>query len=665
MRLGFTRQMSMVWVLLAQLIFALPASAEDRSDSLHIPPLVLAQQGKASNATPYIGYLIDQNDELSIEDLTAPTSTHPFVPVQKTEANFGFEKAPIWLRMDMRNTDETMLERILVMRTNFVSEISVWHQQSDMVRKVLEQELISPFSSRPIDYHQLATALQLEPGQSSTIWIRYRTTGITAMPISVETNMSFTTRSNREMARNFAFYGVMVVLIFASILALVITRAQIFLWYLLYSGFVTLYIFHRDGYAFQLFWRDYGLWNSYASLPLAGLLTIFAAQFTRAYLETRKNIPRLDLILIGVIIFQGSSIAASALFDGEPIKQMMTVSIPISAIIFLTAGLIGLARKGISVLAFVLGWTGIVAASAVTFIAHWIDLEVTRAATLDTMRTAMVFDALMMGIACFNVVMEWRREREDLMQDRLAAAERNASLRSRLGLVEQRFAAAQAAAENSSKLVANTTHDLRQPLFALRSSILKMASDPKTEPSEFSQAEASLTYMEALVEKSLLQAMEGSTGESPTDSHTPVQRLLDTVSAIFAEDAHKAGIVLNVVPSEAVLNKGTGDILRILSNLISNAIAYSGAKQITLSVRHSNNAFVFEVTDDGSGMDDAQLTKVSQRAERGRKAADQNPDGKGLGLAIVAELAQKLDGVWRLESAPGQGTRAMLSVPAI
>ena len=485
------------------------------------------------------------------------------------------------------------------------------------------------------------------------------------MPLAVETNMSFTTLSSREMARNFAFYGVMIVLIFASLLALVITRARIFLWYLLYSGCVTIYIFHRDGYAFQLFWREYGSWNSYASLPLAGLLTIFAAQFTRAYLDTGSDMRRLDKVLLAVIFFQAATISASAFFDGEPIKQMMTVSIPLSAIIFLSAGLLGLAKKGVSVLAFVLGWSGIVAASGVTFIAHWIDLEVTRAATLDTMRSAMVFDAVMMGIACFNVVMEWRREREQLMQDRIAAAERNASLRSRLGLLEQRYAAAQATAENSSKLVADTTHDLRQPLFALRSTILKMASNPKPETEELSQAEASLTYMETLVENNLLQALEASNAAKLKDEHTPAQRVLDTVATIFAEDAQAAGMVLEVVPSDAKIGSGTAEVLRVLSNFVSNAIAYSGASKISLVARQASDGLMLEVIDDGCGIDDPQLTRISAREQRGEQASAQNPMGKGLGLSIVAELAEKLGGEWRLDTELGKGTHAKLLLPLI
>ena len=654
--------------MLAWLALALMSSAtlaQERAPQGPVEPLVLENQERFGSVTKHLSYVIDNSGDLTIEHMVDGSSAPSFAPILKNEPNFGFEKSPIWLRLDLQNAENGLQERILLMRTNFVTEISVWHEQSGQVAKVLEQNLASPFSSRPIDYHHLATTLQLEPLADSTVWIRYRTTGITAMPLAVETNMSFTTLSSREMARNFAFYGVMIVLIFASLLALVITRARIFLWYLLYSGCVTIYIFHRDGYAFQLFWREYGLWNSYASLPLAGLLTIFAAQFTRAYLDTGSDMRRLDKVLLAVIFFQAATISASAFFDGEPIKQMMTVSIPLSAIIFLSAGLLGLAKKGVSVLAFVLGWSGIVAASGVTFIAHWIDLEVTRAATLDTMRSAMVFDAVMMGIACFNVVMEWRREREQLMQDRIAAAERNASLRSRLGLLEQRYAAAQATAENSSKLVADTTHDLRQPLFALRSTILKMASNPKPETEELSQAEASLTYMETLVENNLLQALEASNAAKLKDEHTPAQRVLDTVATIFAEDAQAAGMVLEVVPSDAKIGSGTAEVLRVLSNFVSNAIAYSGASKISLVARQASDGLMLEVIDDGCGIDDPQLTRISAREQRGEEASAQNPMGKGLGLSIVAELAERLGGEWRLDTELGKGTHAKLLLPLI
>lgn len=652
--------------LAALLVLAAPAISAPAPISALAGPsaaLDLGQADQVPNATPYVSFLIDRERALSIESFLDNDTERALAGIDKKEPNFGFEKSPIWLRLKLRNSSSVPLERILVMRTNFVTEIDVWHAREGEAAKILEQELASPFSSRPIDYHQLAAPLQLAPESESTVWIRYRTTGLTALPISIETNMSFTARSNREMARNFAFYGVMVMLIFASLTALIITRARIFLWYLLYAGFVTLYIFHRDGYAFQLFWREYGLWNSYASLPLAGVLTIFAAQFTRAYLSTQANMRMFDKLLIGVIIFQATTIIASALFDSEVIKQMMTVSIPISAVVFLSAGIAALIRKGVSVLAFVLGWSGIVAASAVTFIAHWIDFEVTRAATLDTMRTAMVFDAIMMAIACVGVVMEWRRERENLMQDRLAATERNARLQSRLALVEQRHATAQSAVESSNRLVADTTHDLRQPLMALRSSILKMSTGPTPDAEELSQIEASLAYMESLVEQNLLQAVEGSNSLPASDQKIPVQRILDAVATIFAEDAQAAGISLRVAKTTAALNGDTPEVLRILSNLVGNAIAYSGGERILVGARRRDGGLQFEVFDDGKGMNARQILNAKMRCERGGDAKTSRPEGKGLGLSIVAEMAERIGGTWDIMSVPGKGTRALLFVP--
>ena len=625
--------------------------------------LDLGAVDRADNATPYLGYIIDQDRQFDIGNIQSATVDPRFAGIDKAEPNFGFETAPIWLRLKLRNSTEAPLERILVMRTNFVTEIDVWHVSEGNPVKIIEQELASPFSSRPVDYHQLAAPLQLDPLSDSTVFVRYRTSGLTAMPISVETGTSFTTRSNREMAWNFAVYGVMVMLILAGLLALVITQARIFLWYLLYAGFTALYIFHRDGYAFQFIWRDYGQWNSYASLPLAGIVTVFAAQFARTYLETRKTMRGFDIALVAVMVVHAALVLATVLVDSEAIKQVMTVSFPLSAVLYLSAGVTALFRKGISVLAFVLGWSGIVAASAVTFIAHWIDLEVTRAATLDTMRTAMVFDSIMMAIACMGVVMRWRREREKFLQDRIDATERNARLQSRLALVEQRQATAQSAAVSSNRLVADTTHDLRQPLMALRSSILRMSSKPRPDAEELAQIEESLAYMETLVEQNLIQALAGADSPTVETAKTPVQRVLNAVAAIFADDAAKAGISLRIARTSTKMTGDTAEVLRVLSNLVSNAIAYSGGTRVLVGVRRRDSGLQFEVLDDGCGMDAGQVRDAKIRYQRGAGADVERPTGHGLGLSIVDELAERIGASWDIKSEPGCGTRAILRLP--
>ena len=139
--------------------------------------------------------------------------------------------------------------------------------------------------------------------------------------------------------------------------------------------------------------------------------------------------------------------------------------------------------------------------------------------------------------------------------------------------------------------------------------------------------------------------------------------MIETIATIFADDAKAAGIALRVIPSDATLSDGTAEVLRILSNFTSNAIAYSGASTVTIAARENGADLMFEVKDDGCGMDKAMVSASSGRQVRGESAGNQNPEGKGLGLSIVAELAAGLGGQWELDSEPGKGTIARLVVP--
>ncbi len=64
-----------------------------------------------------------------------------------------------------------------------------------------------------------------------------------------------------------------------------------------------------------------------------------------------------------------------------------------------------------------------------------------------------------------------------------------------------------------------------------------------------------------------------------------------------------------------------------------------------------------EVEDTGVGMDAETQRHVFDRFWR---AEDRNPEGFGLGLAIVRQAVRSLDGLIELDSAPGKGTRVRI-----
>jgi len=99
-----------------------------------------------------------------------------------------------------------------------------------------------------------------------------------------------------------------------------------------------------------------------------------------------------------------------------------------------------------------------------------------------------------------------------------------------------------------------------------------------------------------------------------------------------------------------------------LNNLIDNALTYAGrGSEVTLRVRSEAHTVTLEVADTGSGLAVDNLPHVFERFWR---ATDQ-PDGCGLGLAIVAEVTQRHHGqVCALPNAP-RGLRILMQLPPL
>ncbi len=104
-------------------------------------------------------------------------------------------------------------------------------------------------------------------------------------------------------------------------------------------------------------------------------------------------------------------------------------------------------------------------------------------------------------------------------------------------------------------------------------------------------------------------------------------------------------------------------VLQVLLNLVGNAIRYSPpGSQIWLRLEGEGARARVVVADQGPGMSDQQQGRIFEKFERlGRSSED---GGSGLGLYISRRLARSMAGELTVESAPGQGARFILELPA-
>ena len=94
--------------------------------------------------------------------------------------------------------------------------------------------------------------------------------------------------------------------------------------------------------------------------------------------------------------------------------------------------------------------------------------------------------------------------------------------------------------------------------------------------------------------------------------------------------------------------------MRLVSNLVANAVKYTDRGKILLGCRRRNAGLRVIVADTGPGIEASELDRVMHFRERG--SAAENVEGHGLGLGIANALA--LSGGYKLScrSIPGKGT---------
>jgi len=120
-------------------------------------------------------------------------------------------------------------------------------------------------------------------------------------------------------------------------------------------------------------------------------------------------------------------------------------------------------------------------------------------------------------------------------------------------------------------------------------------------------------------------------------------------------DAPRAGETL---PAVAEFRR----VLQVLLNLLGNAIRYAPPhSQVWVRLEQDQGMARVIVADQGPGLDSEQQARVFEKFERLGRSGD---GGSGLGLYISRRLSRAMGGDLTVESAPGQGARFILSVPA-
>jgi len=220
---------------------------------------------------------------------------------------------------------------------------------------------------------------------------------------------------------------------------------------------------------------------------------------------------------------------------------------------------------------------------------------------------------------------------------------------------------AEAAAEAKAEFLANMSHEIRTPLTAINgfSSLLSDIDLPPDAGLYVRRVRTAgmtlLTVVNDILDFSKLESGHVSLSLQAF----AVAPFLDDVMALFAEQARAKDLALSLdldpgVPS--TLKADANRLRQVIVNLVSNAIKFTDAGEVMLSVRHEDGVLRVSVRDTGCGVPEDKRGGLFQRFFQADSSNSRRHGGTGLGLSICKGLVELMGGSIAMESAPGGGS---------
>ncbi len=230
------------------------------------------------------------------------------------------------------------------------------------------------------------------------------------------------------------------------------------------------------------------------------------------------------------------------------------------------------------------------------------------------------------------------------------------------------LAPTKSALASQKQFIGNIAHEIRTPLSIIKTNAevaLFSSSMPADMRKIFETTIEELDRASNIINNLLTLSSLTRRGQM-SFANVDLGPIVESVIAHLSELATKKGITLEYSSSEYRTVWGNASALeQIVTNIVKNAICYTkGVGTVSISVQPDLKGYIdISVEDTGIGIKEEDLHRITEPFYRGDASRTRGEAGSGLGLAIVNELLQAHQGRMTIRSAPGKGTRVVISLP--
>ncbi len=364
-----------------------------------------------------VALLEDPSGSLSLDDVQSRGADfRPSKLEGDTAINLGYSSSVWWLRFDVEAGPGGPREWLLEVAFPTLDSVEYFGPGGEH----LSTGDRLPFAARPLLHRNFVFPVHLSETGVNTVWLRVASEGTLTIPLRLWQTEAFWQSSNASYAVLWVYFGMLLALALYNLLLWLSLRDQAYLTYVLFAAGMAVGQLSLNGLGNQFLWPNSPAWGSLAFAAGLAAAGLFGALFTRDFLQTRRNVPRLDGALSGLAALFALCIVLSVLAPYRLAAILTTLTGVAFSLVAMLAGLrcwrAGLAGARTFLLAWTMLLVGVVCAGL-----NYLNLLPTTFLSFHAIQIGSALEMLLLSFALADRINGLQREKDAAQGEALAA----------------------------------------------------------------------------------------------------------------------------------------------------------------------------------------------------------------------------------------------------
>lgn len=244
-----------------------------------------------------LSYLGDANERFSILDISDPKSAGLFQELKGDIPHLGRQNGAVWLRFSLNNTTGDKQSRYLVYAYPVTDYVALYTPKQDGTYARMISGDASMRSPEVVPNRLIVFPVELPPNSNITYYMRFRSTGDMAFPLSVWDPAAFFKKDHWSQMGYGLFFGCCFgFIIYFFVIAWRLHSAPA-AWFVVYVLAIAMLMGFRQGFMQEIMGQSLRIYNNPIHLLSIALLYFSGAKFLRVFLNIKRHMPKADRVI--------------------------------------------------------------------------------------------------------------------------------------------------------------------------------------------------------------------------------------------------------------------------------------------------------------------------------------------------------------------------------